>query len=396
MQLRRPRSGGRVLVSRSPSRESTERCRPSVVALGDAVMPALLTDLGDLGPALERLEVVTCWRRPRLVVLGLPTAATSSREPQRQQLAGGHRLVAADDDGAADDVDQRLGAPRRRWPHGRRRRPAGTSAGRRRRRSGPARRRCARRGRRRASGCAARCRAGRGVSRRCHPGPTIDSAISARMSSQMPIGLGRREGLQLDGRVAEDGGGARRRAGPPRRPRGAAPCPGPRRATGRRGRADPPSRRPRWRRRARRGLQPRRSTASPSAPVSSASAGDAVSVSVDGDLVVGRLGLGNGRRLHRGDLRLRAGLGLLGILAASEDAHCLRQSLVCAVRWSCRSRHWHRVQCPPARSPRANRPRGTARAATCWTTSWAIRSPRRTVNASRGSRLTRLTRISPR
>ena len=31
-----------------------------------------------------------------------------------------------------------------------------------------------------------------------------------------------------------------------------------------------------------------------------------------------------------------------------------------------------------------------------WTTSWAIRSPTPTVNASRGSRLTRLTRISPR
>ena len=40
------------------------------------------------------------------------------------------------------------------------------------------------------------------------PCARIDSAISLRMSSQMPIVFGRGEGLDLDGRVTDHGGGA--------------------------------------------------------------------------------------------------------------------------------------------------------------------------------------------
>ena len=195
-----------LLVSRSPSRESTERCRPSVVALGDAVMPALLTDLGDLGTALERLEVVSAGARLGLIILGL-RRRDLLRQTQRQQLAGGHRRVAAHDHGATDDLirvcaasssmaarPEKTARRNQRGPST----PTNRAGAKTVRPSGPAE------GMRVRSSVPSAPR----VSSAVPPWATIDSAISARMSSQMPIGLGRREGLQLHRRVPEDGGGA--------------------------------------------------------------------------------------------------------------------------------------------------------------------------------------------
>ena len=98
-------------------------------------------------------------------------------------------------------------------------------------------------------------------------------------------------------------------------------------------------------------------------------------------------------------LRRRLGRVLVG---TAEDAHGSAQSFgrsCCA--WSA-GRSW--VPNPPL-APCPVSPRwlpgseSTSRKLTrltSWTTSWAIRSPRRTVNVSAGSRLTRLTWISPR
>ncbi len=327
-----------LLVSRSPSRESTERCRPVGVALGDAVMPALLTDLGDLGPRSNGL-------RSSLLAPASDSSSSASesrdllREAQRQNSSrGGHRRVPAHDhgchgrpaSGSARASSSMAARPEKTALRNQRgpSTPTNRAGAKTVRPSGPAR----------ACGCAARAERAAGLI----GGAALRHDRLGDLGADVvpdAHGLGRREGLQLDRRVPEDGGGAHDVSGWSPRPRGAAPCLGAPRPTGHRDRAAHRAvdlagvvgpvvacRRassfasPRLRRflgRCR-GSLPVRSMATSLSPPR----------------------LGNGGRL-------RAGLGLLGTLAtASEDAHCLVNPRVCC-QVSCRTRHCHRAQSPP-------------------------------------------------
>ena len=99
--------------------------------------------------------------------------------------------------------------PRRRWPRGRRGPPAGTSAARRRRGSGPGRRRCARRGR---PGMRVRSSAPSGPTRVLGGAALAGDAGRDLGADLVPDALraGRGERLQLHGGLAEDGGHRRR------------------------------------------------------------------------------------------------------------------------------------------------------------------------------------------